>query len=72
MSKVLQERGYGGLPRSTETNPRDHVKEITTTEELTPNIPFPGRLKNGDAMKPQYFFNSFYQCKKVAQRKVED
>ncbi|GKD31946.1 DNA-directed DNA polymerase [Tanacetum coccineum] len=26
MSKVLQERGFGSLPSSTETNPRDHVK----------------------------------------------
>ncbi|GJX74085.1 hypothetical protein Tco_0312680 [Tanacetum coccineum] len=30
MSKVLQERGYGSLPSSTETNPRDHVKSIST------------------------------------------
>ncbi|GKC80195.1 hypothetical protein Tco_1130969 [Tanacetum coccineum] len=29
MSKVLQERGFGGLPSSTETNPRDHVKSIS-------------------------------------------
>ncbi|GKA96125.1 DNA-directed DNA polymerase [Tanacetum coccineum] len=26
MSKVLQERGFGSLPSSTETNPRDQVK----------------------------------------------
>ncbi|GJW07681.1 hypothetical protein Tco_1570104 [Tanacetum coccineum] len=25
MSKVLEERGFGSLPSSTETNPRDHV-----------------------------------------------
>ncbi|GKG13793.1 hypothetical protein Tco_0350753, partial [Tanacetum coccineum] len=31
MSKVLQERGFGSLPRSTETNPRDQVKSISTT-----------------------------------------
>ncbi|GKD71133.1 hypothetical protein Tco_1325223, partial [Tanacetum coccineum] len=30
MSKVLQERGYGSLLGSTETNPRDHVKSIST------------------------------------------
>ncbi|GJW87902.1 hypothetical protein Tco_0163242 [Tanacetum coccineum] len=29
MSKVLQERGIGGLPGSTEPNPRDHVKSIS-------------------------------------------
>ncbi|GJW02015.1 putative reverse transcriptase domain-containing protein, partial [Tanacetum coccineum] len=32
MSKVLQERGIGGMPDSTEPNPRDHVKSISTTE----------------------------------------
>ncbi|GKE51904.1 hypothetical protein Tco_1487060, partial [Tanacetum coccineum] len=31
MSKVLQERGFGSLPNSTETNPRDQVKSISTT-----------------------------------------
>ncbi|GJX39307.1 putative reverse transcriptase domain-containing protein [Tanacetum coccineum] len=30
MSKVLQERGFGSLPGSTETNPRDQVKLIST------------------------------------------
>ncbi|GKD11999.1 homeodomain-like protein [Tanacetum coccineum] len=33
MSKVLQERGFGSLPSSTETNPRDQVKSILTTIE---------------------------------------
>ncbi|GJY51491.1 hypothetical protein Tco_0442338 [Tanacetum coccineum] len=33
MSKVLQESGFGSLPSSTETNPRDHVKSISTTVE---------------------------------------
>ncbi|GKC57597.1 reverse transcriptase domain-containing protein [Tanacetum coccineum] len=33
MSKVLQERGFGSLPSSTETNPRDQVKSISTTTE---------------------------------------
>ncbi|GJV54658.1 pyruvate dehydrogenase (acetyl-transferring) kinase, mitochondrial [Tanacetum coccineum] len=31
MSKVLRERRSGGLPISTDTNPRDHVKSISTT-----------------------------------------
>ncbi|GJR12447.1 putative reverse transcriptase domain-containing protein [Tanacetum coccineum] len=31
MSKVLQERGFRGLPSSTEVNPRDQVKSILTT-----------------------------------------
>ncbi|GJU60489.1 hypothetical protein Tco_1238255 [Tanacetum coccineum] len=33
MSKVLQERGFGSVPSSIETNPRDHVKLISTTIE---------------------------------------
>ncbi|GJW31749.1 mitochondrial proton/calcium exchanger protein-like protein isoform X1 [Tanacetum coccineum] len=33
MSKVLQERGFGSLQSSTETNPRDHVKSILTIVE---------------------------------------
>ncbi|GKB37984.1 hypothetical protein Tco_0882926 [Tanacetum coccineum] len=31
-SKVLHERGFGSLPNSTETNPRDQVKSISTTK----------------------------------------
>ncbi|GJS57341.1 hypothetical protein Tco_0652125 [Tanacetum coccineum] len=33
MSKVLQERGFGSLLSSIETNPRDHVKSISTIVE---------------------------------------
>ncbi|GJY39497.1 putative reverse transcriptase domain-containing protein [Tanacetum coccineum] len=33
ISKVLQERGFGSLPSSTEVNPRDQVKSISTTIE---------------------------------------
>ncbi|GKE09036.1 leucine-rich repeat transmembrane protein kinase protein [Tanacetum coccineum] len=32
MSKVLQERGIKGLPGSTEPNPKDHVKSISTAK----------------------------------------
>nr|GEX12746.1 hypothetical protein [Tanacetum cinerariifolium] len=39
ISKVLQERGSGSLLSSAETNLRDHVKSITTTDEAdTPSI----------------------------------
>ncbi|GKE59241.1 uncharacterized mitochondrial protein-like protein [Tanacetum coccineum] len=39
MCKVFQESGSGGLPSSTEINPRDHVKSISTCEEAeTPSI----------------------------------
>ncbi|GKA96090.1 hypothetical protein Tco_0818185 [Tanacetum coccineum] len=37
MSKALQERGFGSQPSSTETNPRDHVKSISTTIEADSN-----------------------------------
>ncbi|GJW40306.1 hypothetical protein Tco_0066151 [Tanacetum coccineum] len=33
MSNVLQQRGFGSLPSSTETNPRDQVKSISTIIE---------------------------------------
>ncbi|GKB62988.1 reverse transcriptase domain-containing protein [Tanacetum coccineum] len=33
MSKVLQERGFGSLPSSTEANPRYQVKSISTNTE---------------------------------------
>ncbi|GJX77067.1 hypothetical protein Tco_0323878 [Tanacetum coccineum] len=38
MSKVLQERGFGSLPSSTETNPRNHVKSISTTVEADASL----------------------------------
>ncbi|GJY05167.1 mitochondrial proton/calcium exchanger protein-like protein isoform X1 [Tanacetum coccineum] len=38
MSKVLQERGFGSLPSSTETNPRDQVKSISTTMEADSHL----------------------------------
>ncbi|GKB75860.1 DNA/RNA polymerases superfamily protein, partial [Tanacetum coccineum] len=39
MGEVLQERGSGSLPGLTETNPRDHVKSISTTVKAdTPSI----------------------------------
>nr|GEW19784.1 hypothetical protein [Tanacetum cinerariifolium] len=34
VSKVLQERGFGSLPNSTEAYPRDQVKLISTTIEV--------------------------------------
>ncbi|GJV38221.1 hypothetical protein Tco_1410698 [Tanacetum coccineum] len=43
MSKVLQERGFGSLPSSTETNLWDHVKSISTTVEVD-MTPIPTRV----------------------------
>ncbi|GJS14144.1 putative reverse transcriptase domain-containing protein [Tanacetum coccineum] len=36
-NNVLQERGFGSLPSSTEANPRDQVKSISTTIKLIHN-----------------------------------
>nr|GEX40304.1 hypothetical protein [Tanacetum cinerariifolium] len=38
MSKVLQEKGFGSLPSSTKTNPRDHVKSISTIVEAVASL----------------------------------
>ncbi|GJV39625.1 putative reverse transcriptase domain-containing protein [Tanacetum coccineum] len=38
MSKVLQERGSGSLPSSTEINPMDHVKSILTIVEADTSL----------------------------------
>ncbi|GJS28233.1 ribonuclease H-like domain-containing protein [Tanacetum coccineum] len=38
MSKVLHERGIRGLPGSTEPNPRDYVKSISTTKANSSEI----------------------------------
>ncbi|GJS56259.1 putative reverse transcriptase domain-containing protein [Tanacetum coccineum] len=38
MSKVLQEKGFGSLPSSTETNPRDQVKSISKNIEVDSNL----------------------------------
>ncbi|GJS57637.1 hypothetical protein Tco_0652421 [Tanacetum coccineum] len=37
ISKVLQERGFGSLPSSTKTNPRDQVKSISTSIKADSN-----------------------------------
>ncbi|GKA97889.1 hypothetical protein Tco_0825783 [Tanacetum coccineum] len=40
ISKVLQERGFGSLPSSTETNPRDQVKSISTAKADFSDTPY--------------------------------
>ncbi|GKE63993.1 retrovirus-related pol polyprotein from transposon TNT 1-94, partial [Tanacetum coccineum] len=44
MSKVLQERGFGSLPSSIETNPMDHVKLISTAKAYSTGI---HRIRSG-------------------------
>ncbi|GJR62473.1 hypothetical protein Tco_1504635 [Tanacetum coccineum] len=50
VAKVLQEIGFGSLPSSTETNPRDQVKSISTTIEADS---YPIRQKKG-SYEPQF------------------
>lgn len=75
ISKVLQERGSESLPSSTKTNPRDNVKAITTTEEVSLNVPFFERLlEAADAEKPKFFFNSSISLRRLLKEKswIED
>ncbi|GJW77072.1 hypothetical protein Tco_0138754 [Tanacetum coccineum] len=57
MSKVLQERGFGSLPNSAETNLRDHVKSILTTVEADTS---PIRRDDTGSYGPQYL--DAYSC----------
>ncbi|GKA76277.1 hypothetical protein Tco_0782738 [Tanacetum coccineum] len=50
MGKVLQERGIGGLPGSTEPNPRDHVKSISTAKVDSFEI----RREDNESFDPLY------------------
>ncbi|GKA72082.1 retrovirus-related pol polyprotein from transposon TNT 1-94 [Tanacetum coccineum] len=59
MSKVLQERRFGSLPGSTETNPRDQVKSISTATtnlseiRLIEHVHTPYRNHNTDSYFPK-------------------
>ncbi|GKE77549.1 hypothetical protein Tco_1543669 [Tanacetum coccineum] len=53
MSKVLQERGFGSLPSSTEKNQRDHVRSISTADE-TDTTPIHRRGSSQYAKKGSY------------------
>nr|GEV59721.1 hypothetical protein [Tanacetum cinerariifolium] len=61
MSKVLQERGFGSLHSSTKTNPRDHVKSISTAKDDSAGI---RRIGSGpyavlDSQISNVFFETF-------------
>ncbi|GKA99465.1 hypothetical protein Tco_0827459 [Tanacetum coccineum] len=58
MRKVLQERGFGSLPSSTKTNPRDQVKSISTAKGFT--------IIDDDMAKDVVLGMKF--CKKVTQQ----
>ncbi|GJU91813.1 hypothetical protein Tco_1304236 [Tanacetum coccineum] len=59
MSKVLQERGFGSLPSSTEPNPRDQVKSISTTKADSARI---RRIGSGPyAVSDSQYTNVFFE-----------
>ncbi|GKB08684.1 hypothetical protein Tco_0836996 [Tanacetum coccineum] len=60
ISKVLQERGFGSLPSSTETNPRDHVKLISKaySEASHINNSIPRKEKDLGSFTLPYFINN--------------
>nr|GFB84338.1 hypothetical protein [Tanacetum cinerariifolium] len=58
MSKVLQERGFGSLPSSIKTNPKDQVKSISTAtadlSEIRPMKHYPYVVSDAyDSILPQ-------------------
>ncbi|GJX28008.1 hypothetical protein Tco_0236087 [Tanacetum coccineum] len=67
MCKVLQERGFGSLPRSTEANPRDQVKSISTTIEADSYLI---RQKKG-SYGPQ-FLKSYSEASQSIPQKEKD
>ncbi|GKB95756.1 hypothetical protein Tco_0981893 [Tanacetum coccineum] len=67
MSKVLQERGFGSLLSSTEANPRDQVKSISTTIEADL---YPIRQKKG-SYGPQ-FSEAYYEASQSIPQKEKD
>ncbi|GKD58587.1 zinc knuckle CX2CX4HX4C containing protein [Tanacetum coccineum] len=81
MSKVLQEKGSGSLPSLTKTNPRDHVKSITTTEEaetvkeddkmsLVELIQYPLIMKDPDPKPPNIDSSSSVKLSKKLDKNV--
>ncbi|GJS35453.1 hypothetical protein Tco_0533835 [Tanacetum coccineum] len=67
MSKVLQERVFGSLPSSTEANPRDQVKSISTTIEADS---YPIRQKKG-SYGPQ-FSKAYSEVSHIIPQKEKD
>ncbi|GJS41079.1 putative reverse transcriptase domain-containing protein [Tanacetum coccineum] len=57
MSKVLQERGFESLPSSTETNPKDHVKSISTTKADSNRI---HRIRSGPYVVSDSEYNNVF------------
>ncbi|GKB58130.1 hypothetical protein Tco_0914316 [Tanacetum coccineum] len=63
-SKVLQERGFRSLPSSTKTNPRDHVKSISTIVE-TDSYPIHRMASSQYAVSTGQNFTLIYETKQT-------
>ncbi|GJU19249.1 hypothetical protein Tco_1152591, partial [Tanacetum coccineum] len=75
MSKVLHKRRSGSLPSSTETNPRDHVKSISTTVKT--NMPSircidPNRYAVSTLQNRMQFFNPSQSIIPFPSRLIDD
>ncbi|GKE87943.1 hypothetical protein Tco_1565418 [Tanacetum coccineum] len=77
MSKVLQKRGFGSLPSSTKTNPRDQVKSISTSIEadasLIHRIGTPQYTKGsyGSQFLEAYSYGALYIDNSIPQKKKD-
>ncbi|GJR23556.1 homeodomain-like protein [Tanacetum coccineum] len=73
MSKVLQKRGFGSLPSSTEANLRDQVKSISTTIEVD-SCPI-SRIGSSQYAKGSYgpqFSEAYYEASQSIPQKDKD
>ncbi|GJX43948.1 hypothetical protein Tco_0260624 [Tanacetum coccineum] len=69
---VLQEKGIGGLPDSTEPNPRDHVKSISTTKadssEIRRLIIIDDEDVTGEVALGMPFFMKYVSCQRIMKK----
>ncbi|GJY15719.1 hypothetical protein Tco_0386141 [Tanacetum coccineum] len=72
MSKVLQERGFGSLPSSTKTNPRDQVKSISTAKadfsEIRRFTVIDDDDMTNDVVLDMKFCKKYASCQKVMKK----
>ncbi|GJU04194.1 mitochondrial proton/calcium exchanger protein-like protein isoform X1 [Tanacetum coccineum] len=71
MSKVLQERGFGSLPSSTETNSRDHVKSISTIVEADTSLICYKKGSYGPKFSKAYSYGASHIDKSIPQKKKD-
>ncbi|GKF41032.1 hypothetical protein Tco_0124374 [Tanacetum coccineum] len=69
MSKVLQERGFESLRSLTETNPRDHVKSISTAKADSTGI---RRIISGPYVVSNSQFSNIFSETVIFPRRLHD